>query len=296
MPVPVIERALALMPHVDFVNAYGLTETSSTIAVLTPDDHREALASDDPAVRRRLGSVGRPSAAIESDDPRPVRRGGAADGEAGEIWVRGEQVSGEYIGREGGSDWFATRDGGFLDADGLPVHRGPPRRRHRARRREHLARRDRGRAARAPAVDDVAVYAIPSQEWGEDIGASVVLVGDVDTEELREWVRGPPALDAGAGADRHPHRAAVQRDRQAAAAGAQGRGRPPTESVSVAVTASAATVRPGDLGELFAAVSGDTATVLGGRTAAAGRRHGRGPAAGLVAGLGAGRRRRRRRR
>ena len=34
MPVPVIERALELMPHVDFVNAYGLTETSSTIAVL----------------------------------------------------------------------------------------------------------------------------------------------------------------------------------------------------------------------------------------------------------------------
>ena len=57
MPVPVIERALELMPHVDFVNAYGLTETSSTIAGPTPDDHREAIASEDPAVRRRLGSV-----------------------------------------------------------------------------------------------------------------------------------------------------------------------------------------------------------------------------------------------
>ena len=34
MPVPVIERALALLPGVDFVNAYGLTETSSSIAVL----------------------------------------------------------------------------------------------------------------------------------------------------------------------------------------------------------------------------------------------------------------------
>ena len=40
-----------------------------------------------------------------------------------------------------------------------------------------------------PAVGDVAVYAIPSQEWGEDIGASIVLVGDVDPDELREWVR-----------------------------------------------------------------------------------------------------------
>jgi len=29
MPQVVIERALKLLPHVDFVNAYGLTETSS---------------------------------------------------------------------------------------------------------------------------------------------------------------------------------------------------------------------------------------------------------------------------
>ena len=60
MPLPVIERALALLPTVSFANAYGLTETSSTISVLTADDHREAIASTDAAVRRRLGSVGRP--------------------------------------------------------------------------------------------------------------------------------------------------------------------------------------------------------------------------------------------
>ena len=65
MPVPVITRALSLLPGVDFVNAYGLTETSSSIAVLTPDDHREALASDDPHVRNRLGSVGQPLPSVE---------------------------------------------------------------------------------------------------------------------------------------------------------------------------------------------------------------------------------------
>jgi fatty-acyl-CoA synthase len=188
MPVPVIERALALMPHVDFVNAYGLTETSSTIAVLTPDDHREALGSDDPDVRRRLGSVGRPSPSVEISirDPfgEPV-----PDGEAGEIWVRGEQVSGEYIGREGGSDWFATRDGGFIDAGGFLYIEG------RlddviVRGGENISPGEIEEVLRAhPAVDDVAVYAIPSQEWGEDIGASVVLVGTVDADELREWVR-----------------------------------------------------------------------------------------------------------
>jgi len=65
MPVPVIERAMHLLPNVGFVNAYGLTETSSTIALLGPDDHREAFASDDPAVRARLGSVGQPLPTLE---------------------------------------------------------------------------------------------------------------------------------------------------------------------------------------------------------------------------------------
>jgi acyl-CoA synthetase (AMP-forming)/AMP-acid ligase II len=59
MPLSVIERAMRLFPEADFANAYGLTETSATLTVLGPDDHRSAAASEDPAVRRRLTSVGR---------------------------------------------------------------------------------------------------------------------------------------------------------------------------------------------------------------------------------------------
>jgi len=188
MPVPVIERALELMPSVNFVNAYGLTETSSTIAVLSPEDHRDAIASDDPNVRRRLGSVGRPSAAIELTIRDPFGEE-VPQGEAGEIWVRGEQVSGEYVGRESGSDWFPTRDGGYLDPDGFLFIEG------RlddviVRGGENISPGEIEEVLRAhPAVQDVAVYAIPSVEWGEDIGASVVLVDAVDEDELREWVR-----------------------------------------------------------------------------------------------------------
>ena len=40
--LPLVRKALELLPDVGFVNAYGLTETSSTIAVLTPEDHRIA--------------------------------------------------------------------------------------------------------------------------------------------------------------------------------------------------------------------------------------------------------------
>jgi len=38
MPLPVIEKAMELLPGTGFTNAYGLTETTSTITLLTPDD------------------------------------------------------------------------------------------------------------------------------------------------------------------------------------------------------------------------------------------------------------------
>src|ERR1700761_7517087 len=47
--LPLVRRALELLPNVGFVNAYGLTETSSTIAVLTPDDHRAPQSAQGPA-------------------------------------------------------------------------------------------------------------------------------------------------------------------------------------------------------------------------------------------------------
>ena len=98
-----IERAMELLPDVGFVNAYGLTETSSTIAVLGPDDHRAAFASDDPAVRARLG-LGGPAAARRSRSRSATADGQPVPaGERGEIWVRGEQVSGEYLGRSASS-------------------------------------------------------------------------------------------------------------------------------------------------------------------------------------------------
>lgn len=192
MPVPVIERALAALPHVDFVNAYGLTETSSTIAVLGPDDHREAVAATDPAVRARLGSVGRPLPTVEVEirdafgDPVPV-------GEQGELWVRGEQVAGEYLGRpdvrEAG--WFPTKDAARLDADGYLYLEG------RlddviVRGAENLSPGEIEDALLShPAVADAAVVGVPDREWGETVAAAVVLEegATVTPEELRAWVR-----------------------------------------------------------------------------------------------------------
>ncbi|KOU58956.1 AMP-dependent synthetase [Streptomyces sp. MMG1533] len=193
MPVRVIETALRAWPRVDFVNAYGLTETSSTIAVLGPEEHRAAVASDDLAVRARLGSVGRPVPSVELE-VRDETGAVAAAGEPGQIWVRGEQVSGEYAGQGPSVDergFFHTRDQGRLDADGYlhvegrvddTIIRGA----------ENIAPAEiEDVLLRHPDVLDAVVVGVPDEEWGQRIEAVVVPRGgaNVDTEELRESIR-----------------------------------------------------------------------------------------------------------
>ena len=193
MPIRVIEAALREWPHVDFVNAYGLTETSSTISVLGPDEHRVAVAADDPARRRRLGSAGRPVPGIELEI-RDETGSVVPAGEPGQIWVRGEQVSGEYAGHGSMVDergFFHTRDQGRMDREGYLYVEG------RVddtiiRGAENIAPAEiEDVLLRHPDVLDAVVVGVPDEEWGQRIEA--VVVGregvQIDTEKLRAMVR-----------------------------------------------------------------------------------------------------------
>ncbi|MCP5194749.1 MAG: acyl--CoA ligase [Pseudomonadales bacterium] len=194
MPLAVIERAMRLFPNADFTNAYGLTETSSTIAVLGPQDHRDAASSHDEATRKRLVSVGRPLPGVEvqiRDDEGCV----VAAGVRGEIYVRGEQVSGEYVGKGSLLDsdgWFPTRDAGLIDEAGFLFLEG--------RADDVIVR---GGENMSPgeiedvlleheAVGEVAVVGIPDEQWGEAVAAAVVPKPgkSVEASELQEWVKG----------------------------------------------------------------------------------------------------------
>jgi len=193
MPLEVIQKALQRFEHTGFTNAYGLTETSSTVALLGPDDHRAALASDDPKVRARLTSLGQalPTVEIEIRDEDGNVLG---PGEAGEIYVRGDQVSGEYKEKSAltADGWFPTRDAGYMDEDGYIFLSG--------RADDVIVR---GGENMSPgeiedvllthnAIADACACAIPSVEWGEAVGVALVLrEGHLEPaeDELRELVR-----------------------------------------------------------------------------------------------------------
>ena len=184
MPQPVIERAMRLMPHLDFVNAYGLTETSSTIAMLSPDDHREAMGSADESVRRRLGSVGRPLPTLELEIRGPDGKV-LPPGQSGEIYVRGDQVSGEYKHKKmlDADGWFATNDGGWMDDEGYLFVEG---------RLDDVIVRGGGNISPGEiedvlrehqAVADVAVFGLPDDEWGERVACVIVARGTAPSQE-----------------------------------------------------------------------------------------------------------------
>ena len=109
-PRALLERCAAL--GVPVVQSYGLTEATSQVATLAPED---AL--------RRLGSAGRalyPNAIrVVADDGRD-----AAPDDAGEIHVRGPIVMAGYAGQPEATaraivdGWLRTGDVGRLDADG----------------------------------------------------------------------------------------------------------------------------------------------------------------------------------
>jgi acyl-coenzyme A synthetase/AMP-(fatty) acid ligase len=87
--------------------------------------------------------------------------------------------------------WFPTRDRGWTDADGYLYLDG------RAddvivRGGENISPGEIEAVLLAhPAVADAASVAVPSEQWGESVGAAVVLrqAATVSATELQQWVR-----------------------------------------------------------------------------------------------------------
>jgi acyl-CoA synthetase (AMP-forming)/AMP-acid ligase II len=198
MPLQVIRRAIETLPaHVSFSNSFGQTESTATVTLLGPEDHRLDGAPEEIEARiRRLASVGRPLPGIEvrildeSDKQLPV-------GQVGEIAIRSERLMRGYYGDEQATastirdGWLLTRDLGWLDDAGYLFLAG--------RRSDMIIRGGENIApeevevvlASHPAVDEAAVFGIPDVEWGEVVATAIVLrEGEsVREENLIEYCR-----------------------------------------------------------------------------------------------------------
>ena len=183
MPFEVIKKAIEEMPWVRFINAFGQTETASTITSLGPEDHViEGTGEEKEKKLKRLAcSIGKPLPDVEI---RIVDGDGKAlpPQEVGEIIARGPRVMTGYWGDEEKTKqvitedgWLRTGDQGWMDEEGYIYLAG------RAddmiiRGGENISPEEVEDAICCyHKIEEAACIGVPDQDWGQEPMAMVVL-------------------------------------------------------------------------------------------------------------------------
>jgi long-chain acyl-CoA synthetase len=194
MPLALLERLLDLYPDMNIWQGYGMTESASVLTLLGPDEHR---AGGD-----YLRSAGSPVPgvvlSIQDDEGNSLPAG-----EIGEVCARGGNYMIEYWKQpEATADafrngWYHTGDAGYLDADGYLYLVDRVKDMIVTGGENVYSSEVESALSKHPAVAQVAVIGIPSEQWGEAVHAIVVPVPGVEvptvdelTEHCREWIAG----------------------------------------------------------------------------------------------------------
>lgn len=182
LPVSTLRRWKQISGHT-LLERYGMTEIG--------------MALSNPVHGERIpGSVGTPLPGVEvglvAEDGMPARLG-----QAGEIEVRGPGVFSEYWGKPEATR-AAFREGWFRTGDSAVVENGVYRILGRTSSDilktggHKVSTLEIEEALREhPAVADCSVVGVPDAEWGERVGAAVVLNGrhSLDLPSLRSWAK-----------------------------------------------------------------------------------------------------------
>jgi long-chain acyl-CoA synthetase len=168
----------------EFIQVYGLTETTGAITQLDGVDH-------DPAGRPHLlRSCGKPYPWVEVRIVDSSTGEDAPAGEVGELWTRSHQNMKGYWNNEAATaeaitpdGWFRTGDAGYVDADGfLYLHDRVKDMIVSGGENVYPAEVE-NVLAQHPGVADVAVIGVPDERWGEAVKAIVVRSGPEVTED-----------------------------------------------------------------------------------------------------------------
>jgi len=199
MPFDVIKKAIKRMPWVKFINAFGQTETASTITALGPEDHviEGTEEEKEKKLKRLSSSIGRPLGDVEV---KIVDEEGNAlpPLQVGEILARGPRIMTGYWHDEQktkqvmtSDGWLRTGDMGWRDEDGYIYLSG------RAddmiiRGGENISPEEVEDVLHShPKIEEAAVIGVSDPEWGQEPRAVVVLKKDEEAtaEEIIEFCR-----------------------------------------------------------------------------------------------------------
>jgi len=176
----------------DFMQVYGLTETTGAITLLPPGDH-----DPDGPKKHLLRSAGKP---IDNVELRVVEPGGdkaCAEGTVGEVWIRSPQNMKGYWGNAKatasvfmGEGWFRSGDAGYLKDGYLFLHDRIKDMIISGGENIYPAEVE-NVLMQHPALADGAVIGVPDDAWGEAVKACVVLKpsAKASAAEIIEFMR-----------------------------------------------------------------------------------------------------------
>lgn len=187
----VLRQALEIF-KCDFIQMYGMTETTGTVVNLSPEDHRKALQGRPELLR----SCGRPSvggaAKVVGGDGNELPAG-----EVGEIWLKSATNMLHYHNlpeatAENLTDgWVHTGDAGYLDEEGYLYLKDRIKDMVVSGGENIYPVEVENAIAKHDAVADVAVIGVPDDKYGEALLAFIVTTpnGSITAEELIEFCR-----------------------------------------------------------------------------------------------------------
>lgn len=165
----------------DFLQVYGLTETTGAITYLRADDH-----DPDGPRKHLLRAAGKAGRAVEIRIVDAVTGKDCPDGEVGEVWLRSRQNMAGYWrnpkateqafpeGRDEKGGWFRSGDAGYLREGYLYIHDRIKDMIISGGENIYPAELE-NMLMQHPAIVDVAVIGVPDDKWGEAVKACVVL-------------------------------------------------------------------------------------------------------------------------
>jgi len=200
-PFEVLKKTIERFPGRALINAFGGTETSSTIAMLRAEDQiitgKETEEEREKKLKRLATSIGIPlddvEVQIRDEEGQPL-----PTGEAGELVVRGPRIMKGYWKDEEKTKkaftpdgWYRTGDKGYFDEEGYLYLAG------RAddmivRGGENISPEEVENVLYThPKVEEAAVIGVPDPEWGSEPMAVIVLKkGETATpEEIIDFCR-----------------------------------------------------------------------------------------------------------
>jgi long-chain acyl-CoA synthetase len=177
----------------DFIQVYGMTETTGAITNLPAEDH-------DPGGPREhlLRSAGKPYPHVELRIVDPASGAELPPGQVGELWTRSTQNMQGYWAKADetsqtvtGDGWLKTGDAGYLDADGYLFLTDRIKDMIVSGAENIYPIEVENVLAGHPAVADVAVIGVPHEKWGETVKAIVVRRPGADPSpaELIDYAR-----------------------------------------------------------------------------------------------------------